>query len=116
MIIYEVNLEIDEDVNFKFAGWLPGHMQKMIELRGFGPAYWFFRNPEDEQKDKGKVYWTVHYVVDDRACLDDYLNNHAQRFRQEALDLFGNSFKSDRRILNLLSVAGMDLGSPQMQG
>ena len=108
MIIYEVNLEIDEGANFKIAGWLPGHMQKMCEFKGFGPAYWFFRNPEDEQKDKGKTLWTLHYIVDDRQCLDDYLKNHAHSFRQEAIDLFGDSFKADRRILSLLSVAGME--------
>lgn len=109
MIIYEVNLEVDEEVNFKFAGWLPGHMNKMLEFDGFEAAYWFFRKPEDEDNAMGKTLWTLHYIVDNRDALETYFKNHASGMRDEALQLFGDKFKVERRILNLLSVAGIPL-------
>jgi hypothetical protein len=108
MLIYEVNLEVDEDINYRYAGWLPEHINKMLKFKGFQAAYWFFRKPEDEgRKPTAKTLWTIQYVVQDRQCLDEYLTNHANGMRKEALDNFGTKFKAERRILNLLSAAGL---------
>lgn len=108
MLIYEVNLEVDEDINYRYAGWLPDHISKMLQFKGFQAAYWFFRKPEDEGREPTtKTLWTIHYVVQDRQCLDEYLNVHASEVRKEALANFGNGFKADRRILNLLAASGM---------
>ncbi len=109
MIIYEVNLEVDEEINFKFAGWLPGHMMKMLEIEGFDAAYWFFRKPEDEQKPPGKTLWTIHYIVEDREALEGYFEHHATAMREKTIEMFGDKFTVERRILNLLSVAGLPL-------
>ena len=107
MLIYEVNLEVEEEINYRYAGWLTEHIQKMLQFEGFQAAYWFFRKPEDEGKEQtANLLWTIHYLVADRRSLDDYLTNHADRVRQEALEKFDGKFKADRRILNLLSVAG----------
>ena len=114
MLIYEVNLEVEEEIKFRFAGWLPDHITKMLETEGFRAAYWFFRNPEDEGLPESMALWTIQYIVSDRAVLDKYLTGKAAQMRQEAIDLFGVKFKATRRILQLLSVAGLpfDGGEP----
>ncbi|MBX9696435.1 MAG: DUF4286 family protein [Cyanobacteria bacterium] len=106
MIIYEVNLEVDDDINHKMAGWLPGHIEKLCTMKGFNGAHWYFRRPEDEGKQTGRTLWTIHYLVESRQDLDNYLNGHAESMRQEAFDKFGDKFSASRRILNLLTIAG----------
>lgn len=116
MLIYEVNLAVDEEIKFKFAGWLPDHIARMLELDGFKAAYWFFRNPGDEGMPESSVLWTIQYVVQDRARLDNYLKGKAAEMRQEAIDLFGDKFTASRRILQLLSVAGQPFDAGEEGG
>ena len=107
MLIYEVNLEVDDDINFKMAGWLPEHIDAILKNKGFQSAHWYFRKPEDEgAKPNNKTLWSIHYLVEDRESLDNYLNNHAAKMREEGIKKFGDKFSANRRVLNLLSVAG----------
>lgn len=106
MLIYEVNIEVDESINYKVAGWLPEHIDNVLKTPGFQSAYWFFRQPEDEDRaGEKKTLWTVHYVVDSRASLDAYIIGRAVELRKEAVDKFGEQMKTTRRILNLLGMA-----------
>jgi hypothetical protein len=110
MLIYEVNLEVDDEINYKMAAYLQEHLQQMLTFTGFRTAYWFFRRPEDEENaPQEKTLWTIQYVIDKREDLDDYLKNHAQKMRAETVEKFGDRFKASRRILNLLGVAGLSL-------
>jgi len=108
MLIYEVNLEVEEEINYKVAGWLTEHIQKVLTFKGFKVAYWFFRMAEDEDcKTTNKTLWTIQYVIEDRASLDAYLTNHAPHVRKEATDRFGDKVNATRRILNLLNIVGL---------
>ncbi len=116
MIIYEVNLEVDEDIDYKMAGWLPEHIQKLLSFSGFKSAYWYFRTPEDEGLvEAGKTLWTIHYVIESRQHLDAYLNGPAEQVRAEALEKFGDKFRATRRILNLLAMAGPEQGESAVE-
>lgn len=107
MLIYEVNLEVEDDINFKMAGWLPSHIDEMLKFKGFQSAHWYFRKPEDEgSENTNKTLWSIHYLVEDRKSLDNYFDNHAEKMRKEGIEKFGNKFSASRRVLNLLSVAG----------
>ncbi len=107
MLIYEVNIEVDESINYKVAGWLTDHIQRVLQCKGFQAAQWFFRLPEDEGKQpEGKTYWTIQYLVQDRESLQSYFKNDAPSLRQEAIDKFGDKYSVSRRVLQLLSVAG----------
>jgi len=106
MLIYEVNLTVDDDVAAAYAGWLSEHIQKVMTIKGFSGAQWFFRVPGEEGlENSDKKHWTVHYMVESQEDLDNYLANHAPKIRQEATDLFGGKFTIERRVLHLLSVA-----------
>ncbi len=114
MLIYEVNIEVDESINYKVAGWLTEHISKMLEYKGFKAAQWFFRLPEDEdRKPDGKTLWSIQYLVENKELLQDYLQNHAQKNHQEAIDQFGDKFSATRRVLNLLSVLGSPYDEPE---
>ncbi len=107
MLIYEVNLEVEEEISHKVAGWLLDHIEKMLENKGFKAAYWFFRRYEDEGREPAaKTLWTIQYVIEDRPDLDAYLTNKAPAMRQEAVDKFGDKMVATRRVLNLLNAIG----------
>jgi hypothetical protein len=50
MLLYEVNMEVSESINYKVAGWLTEHLQIMLKRKGFQALQWFFRLPQDEQR------------------------------------------------------------------
>jgi hypothetical protein len=107
MLIYEVNLEVEEEISHKVAGWLLDHIQQMLENKGFKAGYWFFRRFEDEGREpEAKTLWTIQYVIEDRADLEAYLTNKAAATRQEAVDKFGDKMVASRRVLNLLNAIG----------
>jgi hypothetical protein len=101
-VVYEVNLVIDKDINADFCAWLPGHVGELLKCPGFVDARWFSRSPEDEgqPKDDSKVLHTVHYYLQDRASLDNYLKEHAPRLRQDGVTRFGAKMSATRRVLN----------------
>jgi hypothetical protein len=106
MLIYEVNLEVEDDAAAAYAGWLADHIQKMLTFKGFTSAQWFFRLPEEEGREAtSKKLWTVQYMVESTESLEEYFQQHAEATRKEAEDRFGGKFKAERRVLHLLSVA-----------
>ena len=94
MVIYEVNLSVDNDIAEEVAAWLPGHIREILALDGFTGASWYYREPDGDRQR-----WTVHYRLDTYQHLQDYFDHHAARLRQDGLDRFGGRFEADRRVL-----------------
>lgn len=101
MLIYEVNLQVDNSAAEEMAVWMKEHIREMLRFSGFERAAWYQRNP-----DSGRQQWTVQYHVATRRDLDAYFEQHADRMRQDGLDRFGGRFTADRRILYEREVFG----------
>ncbi|MDO8527686.1 MAG: DUF4286 family protein [Deltaproteobacteria bacterium] len=100
MILYEVNLEVDKDIANEYQTWLKEHVGHMLQLDGFESAQIFSRDPKDEGLEiSDKVLLTVHYHLKERASLENYFKNHAEKMRAEGLQKFPGKFKATRRIL-----------------
>lgn len=95
-LIYEVNLVPDPSIETAFDTWLEGHVSDMLRLPGFVAAV--IRKARDP--DSGRVQRTVHYEVESDAALESYFRDHAGRMRAEGLDLFGDAYSAERRILD----------------
>jgi len=103
MLIYEVNLTVDGDVAPRYSSWLREHIRELLALDGFEAAVWHVRSDdgdtipeEDEPTDPRE--WTVHYQVRDRAALQAYFDEHAERFRREGREKFSGHVESSRRV------------------
>ena len=96
MIIYEVNLIVEPDVADEYAAWLRPHITHILEIDGFLGAEWLER---DTATDAGKVRWTIHYRLRDRAALEVYQRDHAPALIREGLDKFGEHLTATRRVL-----------------
>lgn len=100
MIIYEVNLAVDDDIDEEFEQWLHDHVHRMLEFEGFGTAEILRQRPEDmTEAEPGKQYWTILYRIRDRSALDNYLTENALRMRQEGQSRFPGKFTASRRTL-----------------
>ncbi|MFT7580793.1 MAG: hypothetical protein ACI9MR_002467 [Myxococcota bacterium] len=111
MVIYEVNLAVDQAITRAFEKWLGTHIAEMVEIDGFFRARWYNRRPQDESgaPEGGKTLWTVQYDVYTRADLDRYFANDAARMREDGVKRFGGGFSASRRILYPRSLGGGEL-------
>lgn len=100
MLLYEVNLAVNQEIADDFKKWLSTHIPEVVKAGNFESAEWFSRRPEDKgSQTTNQLLWTIQYRVKDRKTLEAYLEKQAPRLRQEGLDRFGNQFKATRRIL-----------------
>lgn len=110
-LVYEVTLDVRPDVGEDFDAWLREHVEEMLSLPGFLSAS--IEHPEDAEdaglereevsgsEEEPAAAWlrrVVRYRMRDRASLDRYLEEHAPRMRQQAVDRFGDRFTASRRI------------------
>ena len=92
MVIYEVNLNIDEGIREEFLPWLETHIQEMLAISGFVSAELF-------QVANDPLQFCVHYLLQDLSVLNNYLENKASQMRGSGLKKFANKMHIHRRIL-----------------
>ena len=97
MLVYEVNLAVDDEVAEAFAAWLPGHVAELLALPGFVSAEIF--RIDEPAPPAGEAALSVRYRLRDRAALDAYLRDHAERLRADGTARFGSRFRANRRVL-----------------
>lgn len=98
--IYEVNLEIDNEIAEAYRAWLAVHIPEVVKAGGFSKAIPYEREKSLEPEMKaGCQYLTVHYYAKDKKTIESYLLNHGSYFRAEAHSKFGERFRGVRRIL-----------------
>ncbi len=99
MVLYEVNLAVDRAVADAYAAWLGPHIAELLRLDGFLGAEWFAVEPEAGAPDEGRARWCVQYRLRDRAALQAYFDEHAERLRGDGLARFAGRFEATRRVL-----------------
>ena len=102
MVVYEVNLAVDDDVADDYAVWLGPHIDEIVALDGFVDAEWWA--VESEEAPGGRVRWCIQYRLRTRDALEAYLDHHADRLRGDGLARFAGRFEASRRVLVPTSV------------
>ena len=98
MIVYEVNLLVDEGVAVEFEDWLGPHIAEVLALDGFLRADWLRQADIDKPGEPGARSWTVLYWLQDMAALAAYLERDAERMRADGRARFGERFSATRRV------------------
>lgn len=96
MILYEVDLDIRDEIYADYRAWLGVHIDHMLDLPGFVAAEVLERR--EPPAPEGMRALTVHYRLIDEAAMERYLTLHAPRMRAEGLRHFGDAFTATRRI------------------
>ena len=98
MIIYEVNLSIDNSIYDTYMEWLNNHISQMLTFKGFCKHYLYKVSSNDLSKKK----ICVHYYIDSLEDLEYYFEHHAENMRLEGLKLFSDNVSASRRTLSIL--------------
>ena len=95
MVIYEVNLSIDNGIYTEFRLWLKEHVNEMLQFPGFMQAS--ILKPEiDEISAQEKL--TIQYQLKNRDDLERYFTEFAAKMREEGLKRFSDKFSATRRV------------------
>ena len=98
MVIYEVNISVDNSLAAGYLEWLDGHIGEMLRFKGFVASRVMQVN--DPPASPGRQNYCVQYQLVDSDSLDNYLRNHAATMRQAGIDAFGDGCSASRRILS----------------
>ena len=98
MVIYEVNLSVNNLIYKHYIKWLKNHISKMLTFKCFY-KYHLYEVPSNNS-DQKKI--CVHYYVDSLEDLEYYFNNYAEEMKLDGLKIFGDNFSASRRILSIL--------------
>jgi antibiotic biosynthesis monooxygenase (ABM) superfamily enzyme len=97
MIAYLVELDVEAALAADYLSWLRAHVQEMLALPGFLGAEIFERL--EPAPGPGRVGYSVHYRLRDRAAFDAYLREHASRMREAGVRAFGDRVHARRGLL-----------------
>ncbi|MCJ7555966.1 MAG: DUF4286 family protein [Gammaproteobacteria bacterium] len=95
-IIYEVNLDSDPAISAEFEAWLREHIRSMLGQKGFLSATLY--SVESDQ-DGPRPRYTVHYLLESHAALEQSLGEHAAATHQAGVERFGQQFTLAHRVL-----------------
>lgn len=94
-LIYEVTIDVDNEILEEFELWLADHVAKMLRLDAFRDAQVL----DGEPVEAGRARRIVHYFPISEAALQEYFDADAARMRQDGIDRFGSRFSAQRRVL-----------------
>lgn len=95
-VLYEVNLQVEPEIEVDYLQWLNEHIKAMLKYAGFIDAKIYM----DANKQGAYV---VQYTIANEQDLDNYLLNEAPKMRANGINRFGNQFQASRRILKPIS-------------
>ena len=100
MIVYEVNCLVDTKIKEAFMEWLPSHIRELLAIDGFISAETYLIQEDDQlSARKDSFGLSVRYYLKNQNALNNYLDNHAARLRQDGKNRFAEQFSAYRRVL-----------------
>lgn len=99
MIIYNVTINVDDDVHYQWLKWMQNEHIPAVLSTGLFTGYRICRLLDVE--DEGTTY-SVQYSCNSLIEYNDYKANHASRLQKEALDAFGTKFTAFRTLLEVI--------------
>lgn len=96
MVIYEVNLSIDNEIFGEYKAWLDPHILEMLELPGFLNATVLNQTMDASSTDLQK-HLTIQYQLESANDLQSYFDEHAASMRGDGVNRFEGRFSATRR-------------------
>lgn len=97
MIVYEVNIRVQNDVADDYRAWLGDHVRHLLTLPGFLSAEVLIAEPNVDNIGVEEI--VVGYRLESHHALLRYIAEHAPAMRARALEHFAGKFQISRRVL-----------------
>ena len=100
MYIYNVTINIDEDVHQEWLRWMTEiHIPEIIATGKFSRAKLLRVMIEEKM---GGITYSAQYFTDSKATLERYYKEDAARLRQDAINRFSGKFVAFRTELEVI--------------
>lgn len=96
MVIYEVNITVNEAIYNDYYAWLIQHIKEILQIKGFVKAE---VGKVEQDIATEKVQLRISYYLESYEYLQHYLTEHSPKMRAEAQSRFGDQFSATRRII-----------------
>ena len=101
MIIYNVTINIDDQVHDDWLSWMQSkHIPDMLATKKFVEAKMCKVLVEEEM---GGTTYSIQYKAINRQTLESYYKEDASRMRAEGMQLFANKFVAFRTELEIVN-------------
>eukprot|EP01132_Coremiostelium_polycephalum_P005071 gene5071-6311_t len=101
IVVYEVTATIKKDKSLDWKPWIIKHVKEIISLENGALFHKGMINKLDDEpgsNDGTTETYVMVYFAKSRKCLETYLEKHTAALRQDAINTFGDSLKTSRRI------------------
>ncbi|MCF6347920.1 MAG: DUF4286 family protein [Flavobacteriaceae bacterium] len=100
MYIYNVTINIEEDVEKDWLRWMQEkHIPEMLATGKFSEAKLCQVMVEEAQG----ITYSIQYTTDSKETLEKYYNENAKQLRQEGVSLFKEKFVAFRTELKVIN-------------
>lgn len=101
MYIYNVTINVDNDINDKWLNWMKEkHIPQMLSLGKFTNA---LMSKVMVNEENGITY-SVQYTTDSKETLEKYYVEDASTLRKEGIKEFGEKFVAFRTELDVIHI------------
>ena len=100
MIIYNVTINIEENIEEKWLLWMKArHINDVLSTGLFLQARLIKVHTDDQTTG---VTYAVQYYTESKEDLEEYYQKHAPRLREEGLQMFGDKMLAFRTELEII--------------
>lgn len=99
MIIYNVTINIDDDVHLEWVEWMKNEHIPKVMATGY-----FLENRMCRlmiQEESGTSY-TIQYVLKNMADYDEYRERHAPELQKEVMEKYKDKFVAFRSLMEVV--------------
>jgi len=104
MIIYNVTINIDKSISTEWLKWIKEHIPQVLATGKFKEAKLTKVLVDDEDADT----YSIQYRAHNRAALDSYYAEDAERLKKDGLQRFGDKMLSFRTELEVVDEYNVD--------
>lgn len=98
MIIYNVTINVEEDINEDWLKWMKeSHIPEVLETGCF--THHYFTRVLSTQADETGFTYSIQYHCKSRKVMDTYNREFAPQLQKDHLDRYENKFVAFRTIL-----------------
>ena len=98
MVLYNVTINIDEDVEQDWIKWMKGSHISQVMATGFFTEYRMMRMLSESPDETGKTY-AIQFIAESLANIETYLQTEAPKLQKQAIIRYGTKMVAFRSVL-----------------
>jgi len=101
MIVYNVTVNIDDDVHDEWLDWMINTHIPEVMATGKFTEYRVCRILSRQEDETGQTY-SIQYIAKDMTDYEDYQRDHAPALQQKTSEKYGEKFVAFRTLMEMM--------------